>query len=42
MPVRHAELFVKIGISPPRGVLITGTTGSGKTALANALCKDLN
>jgi SpoVK/Ycf46/Vps4 family AAA+-type ATPase len=42
MPLKHGRIFEEIGVQPPRGVLITGPTGSGKSALGQALCRDLN
>jgi len=35
-PITHAELFKKIGIKPPKGVLMYGPPGTGKTLLARA------
>ena len=35
-PITHAELFKKIGIKPPKGVLMFGPPGTGKTLLARA------
>jgi transitional endoplasmic reticulum ATPase len=37
LPIRHPELFEKIGISPPKGVLLYGPPGTGKTLLARAV-----
>ena len=37
LPIRHPELFKKIGIDPPKGVLLHGPPGTGKTLLAKAV-----
>ena len=37
LPIRHPELFERIGISPPKGVLLYGPPGTGKTLLARAV-----
>ncbi len=37
LPIRHPELFKKIGIDPPKGVLLYGPPGTGKTLLAKAV-----
>jgi transitional endoplasmic reticulum ATPase len=42
IPLRSIELLKLLGTSPPRGVLICGQPGTGKTALANAICGELN
>ncbi|KAL1558759.1 26S proteasome regulatory subunit 6B [Salvia divinorum] len=37
LPLTHHELYQKIGIDPPRGVLLYGPPGTGKTMLAKAV-----
>jgi len=37
LPILHPELFEKIGISPPKGVLLHGPPGTGKTLLARSV-----
>jgi len=37
LPIRHPELFKRIGIDPPKGVLLYGPPGTGKTLLARAV-----
>ncbi len=37
LPMRHPELFNKLGITPPKGVLLHGPPGTGKTLLARAV-----
>ena len=40
LPLRHPELFEKIGIEPPKGVLMKGPPGTGKTLLAKAVANE--
>ena len=39
-PLRHAELFERAGIRPPKGLLLYGPPGTGKTLLAKALARE--
>ncbi len=40
LPLRHPELFEKLGIEPPKGVLLYGPPGTGKTLLAKAVATE--
>jgi len=40
LPLRHPELFERLGIEPPKGVLLYGPPGTGKTLLAKAVANE--
>jgi transitional endoplasmic reticulum ATPase len=40
LPLRHPELFQKLGIDPPKGVLLYGPPGTGKTLIARAVATE--
>lgn len=42
LPMRHPELFEKLGIEAPKGVLLHGPPGTGKTLLAKAVAGETN
>ncbi len=42
LPLRHPEIFEKLGIEPPKGVLLHGPPGTGKTLLAKAVASETN
>lgn len=42
LPLRRPELFKRIGIEPPKGVLLHGPPGTGKTLLAKAVAHETN
>jgi transitional endoplasmic reticulum ATPase len=40
LPLKHPEIFEKLGIEPPKGVLLHGPPGTGKTLLAKAVASE--
>jgi SpoVK/Ycf46/Vps4 family AAA+-type ATPase len=40
LPLRHPEIFERLGIEPPKGVLLYGPPGTGKTLLAKAVANE--
>ena len=40
LPLRHPELFERLGIEPPKGVMLYGPPGTGKTLLAKAVANE--
>ena len=40
VPLRHPEIFSRLGINPPRGVLLHGPPGTGKTLIARAVASE--
>ena len=41
LPLRHPEIFKRLGIEPPKGILLYGPPGTGKTLLAKALANEI-
>jgi 26S proteasome regulatory subunit T4 len=42
LPLTNPELFQRVGIKAPKGVLLYGPPGTGKTLLARALASNIN
>ncbi|HSU73209.1 MAG TPA: CDC48 family AAA ATPase [Candidatus Binatia bacterium] len=42
LPLRHPEIFERLGIEPPKGVLLHGPPGTGKTLMAKAVANETN
>ena len=42
LPLRHPEIFEKLGIEAPKGVMLYGPPGTGKTLLAKAVANESN
>jgi transitional endoplasmic reticulum ATPase len=40
LPLKHPEIFARLGIDPPKGVLLHGPPGTGKTLLARAVANE--
>jgi len=40
LPLKHPNLFLRLGIEPPKGVLLYGPPGTGKTLLAKAVANE--
>jgi transitional endoplasmic reticulum ATPase len=40
IPMKHPEIFQKLGVEPPKGVLLYGPPGTGKTLLAKAVANE--
>jgi transitional endoplasmic reticulum ATPase len=42
LPLRHPEIFERVGIKPPKGVLFYGPPGTGKTLIAKAVANEVD
>lgn len=42
LPLLNPELFLRVGVKPPKGVLLYGPPGTGKTLLAKAVASTLS
>lgn len=42
LPLKNPELFVRVGIKPPKGCLLYGPPGTGKTLLARAVASNVD
>ena len=42
LPLKHPEVFERLGVEPPKGVLLHGPPGTGKTLLAKAVAHETN
>lgn len=42
LPMRHPEIFGRLGIDPPKGVLLHGPPGTGKTLIAKAVANEVD
>jgi transitional endoplasmic reticulum ATPase len=42
LPLRHPELFKRLGVEAPKGVLLHGPPGTGKTLIAKAIASETN
>ncbi|MEM2115470.1 MAG: CDC48 family AAA ATPase [Candidatus Woesearchaeota archaeon] len=42
LPLKHPEIFKRLGVEPPKGILLYGPPGTGKTLLAKAVANETN